>query len=371
LGEPDAVLAFRPVVVRQEGGPLGRGATAVVRAAREAGELSGRGCTSPTCPGGTTPWSTRGLYLPREWTRKKKRMFKAGGAIRGEVPDPSRAGPGDARGARCGPPARVGFRGRRAGPVLVVPPGTAGPRGAVPAGRPVEHLGPGPGRRGAVRGSGGVTRRRRSSVRTGGPPGSRPVRGRRSRCGTPRWGLWWCRSSGRPLRRGPITGRRGHRRCLVVFPGAAGGRVVEARLPAVERSGGHSGGRVRPGVQGPPPGGGGFSSGPRGRPGWATTRCGRGAGGATTRPYHSSRRGFLTQEARRGKKADPGAERPSGPAGHRSGAAPGGGVRPSGPGPSDDGAVAAAERGGPVLPLEATETACPQDVSDVTRLGTQ
>jgi SRSO17 transposase len=64
---------------------------------------------------------------------------------------------------------------------------------------------------------------------------------------------------------------------------------------------------------------------------------------------------FLTQEARRGKKADPGADRPAGPAGHRPGAAPGRGVRPPVPGPADDGAVAAAERGGEVLPLEAAE----------------
>jgi SRSO17 transposase len=64
---------------------------------------------------------------------------------------------------------------------------------------------------------------------------------------------------------------------------------------------------------------------------------------------------FLTRETRRGKKAGPGADRPAGPAGHRSGVAPGGRVRPPGPGPADDGAVAAAERGGPVLPLEATE----------------
>ena len=64
---------------------------------------------------------------------------------------------------------------------------------------------------------------------------------------------------------------------------------------------------------------------------------------------------FLTQEARRGKKDDPGFDRPPGPAGHRSGAASGGGVRPTGPRPADDGAVAAAERGGEVLPLEATE----------------
>jgi SRSO17 transposase len=64
---------------------------------------------------------------------------------------------------------------------------------------------------------------------------------------------------------------------------------------------------------------------------------------------------FLTREARRGKKAGPGADRPAGPAGHRPDVAPGCGVRPSGPCPSDDGAVAAAERGGPVLPLEAAE----------------
>jgi SRSO17 transposase len=64
---------------------------------------------------------------------------------------------------------------------------------------------------------------------------------------------------------------------------------------------------------------------------------------------------FLTQEARRGKKECPGAHRPAGPTGHRPGAAPGGGVRPPGAGPADDGAVAAAERGGPVLPLETTE----------------
>jgi SRSO17 transposase len=64
---------------------------------------------------------------------------------------------------------------------------------------------------------------------------------------------------------------------------------------------------------------------------------------------------FLTQEARRGKKADPGPDGAAGPAGHRSGAAPAGRVRPPGPGPADDGAVAAAERGGEVLPLEEAE----------------
>jgi SRSO17 transposase len=64
---------------------------------------------------------------------------------------------------------------------------------------------------------------------------------------------------------------------------------------------------------------------------------------------------FLTREARRGKKAGPGADRPAGPAGHRPGAAPAGRVRPPGPGAADDGAVAAAERGSSILPLEEAE----------------
>ena len=64
---------------------------------------------------------------------------------------------------------------------------------------------------------------------------------------------------------------------------------------------------------------------------------------------------FLTRETRRGKKADPGADRAAGPSGDRAAAAPVGGMRPTDPGAADDGAVAAAERGGEVLPLEATE----------------
>jgi SRSO17 transposase len=64
---------------------------------------------------------------------------------------------------------------------------------------------------------------------------------------------------------------------------------------------------------------------------------------------------FLTQEARRGKKADPGADCPAGPAGHRPGTPPVGRVRPPDPGPADDGAVAPPHRGGKVLPLEAAE----------------
>jgi len=69
---------------------------------------------------------------------------------------------------------------------------------------------------------------------------------------------------------------------------------------------------------------------------------------------------FLAREARRGKKDDPGVDRPTGSAGHRSGVAPGGRVRPPGPGAADDGAVAAAERGGEVLPLEETQPLAPK-----------
>jgi SRSO17 transposase len=64
---------------------------------------------------------------------------------------------------------------------------------------------------------------------------------------------------------------------------------------------------------------------------------------------------FLTGEARRGKKEDPGPDRAAGPAGHRPGAAPPARERPPGPGAADHGAVAAADRGGPVLPLEAMQ----------------
>jgi SRSO17 transposase len=69
---------------------------------------------------------------------------------------------------------------------------------------------------------------------------------------------------------------------------------------------------------------------------------------------------FLTRETRRGKKADPGSDGTAGPSSHRAGAAPAGRLRPPDPGAADDGAVAAAERGGPVLPLEATEPLAPK-----------
>jgi SRSO17 transposase len=65
---------------------------------------------------------------------------------------------------------------------------------------------------------------------------------------------------------------------------------------------------------------------------------------------------FLTGEARRGKKADPGADRPAGAGSDRATAPPGPGVRPPGPHRPGHDPPAAAERGGPVLPLPATQT---------------
>jgi len=65
---------------------------------------------------------------------------------------------------------------------------------------------------------------------------------------------------------------------------------------------------------------------------------------------------FLTQETRRGKKEDPGADGPAGPAGDRAATPPAPGVRPSGPHPPDHDPPAEAERGGAVLPLPAMQT---------------
>src|SRR5262249_23230846 len=115
---------------------------------------------------------------------------------------------------------------------------------------------------------------------------------------------------------------------------------------------------VRPGAQGPPPGGGVPPAGQGGG------RAGRLPSPHLGRWHHHQALSliavwFLTREARGGKKADPGPDGPAGPAGQRSGAAPGGRVRPPGSGPADDGAVAAAERGGEVLPLEAAEPLAP------------
>jgi SRSO17 transposase len=68
---------------------------------------------------------------------------------------------------------------------------------------------------------------------------------------------------------------------------------------------------------------------------------------------------FLTREARRGKKADPGVDRPAGPAGDRAAPESAAGVRPAGPRPADPDPPTATERGSPALPLEATQPLAP------------
>ncbi|HUR53088.1 MAG TPA: IS701 family transposase [Gemmataceae bacterium] len=68
---------------------------------------------------------------------------------------------------------------------------------------------------------------------------------------------------------------------------------------------------------------------------------------------------FLTQEARRGKKADPGVDRAAGPGGDRADPESAPRVRPPGPHPTDHEPPLEAERGSPVLPLEATQTLAP------------
>jgi SRSO17 transposase len=64
---------------------------------------------------------------------------------------------------------------------------------------------------------------------------------------------------------------------------------------------------------------------------------------------------FLTQETRRGKKADPGVDGPAGAGGDRPVVGSAGGARPPGPHPSDHEPVAEAQRGSTARPLETTQ----------------
>jgi SRSO17 transposase len=65
---------------------------------------------------------------------------------------------------------------------------------------------------------------------------------------------------------------------------------------------------------------------------------------------------FLTQETRRGKKADPGVDSAAAPGGDRPGVESASGVRPSGPDPPDHEPVVEAQRGSPALPPQAMQT---------------
>ena len=165
----------------------------------------------------------------------------------------------------------------------------------------------------------GRGRRAAGPVRPGGPVGGRPAggrRGRRSRCGTARRGRWWCRRPGRWSRPGPTTGRRTWPSCW--WCSGSGRRTGRGSTTTCCRT-------------------------PRSTPRLAefarvfkaqhrVEECLKRAKGEagladyqvrTWEGWHHHQAlslvatWFLTQEARRGKKADPGADRPAGPAGDR------------------------------------------------------
>ena len=76
LGEPDAVLAFDPSSFAKKG-DHSVGVQRQCRRLRSGENCPGRGVPRLRVPTGPRLVDTR-LYLPREWTRKKKRMFKVG-----------------------------------------------------------------------------------------------------------------------------------------------------------------------------------------------------------------------------------------------------------------------------------------------------
>ena len=129
------------------------------------------------------------LYLPREWTRDRKRMNEAG--VPREVRFATRHELALADARRAGRPAAapLGRRRRRDGAQLLVPPAVAPARRALPAGRAEQHPGARPGAAPTRRtpGTGGA-RRRRSCAPTSGARRWRRTTGRRSRCATGRRG---------------------------------------------------------------------------------------------------------------------------------------------------------------------------------------
>jgi SRSO17 transposase len=353
LGEPDAVLAFDPSAFAKKGD----GSVGVQR------QWCGRLGKLENCQVGVymayvsrldhALVDTR-LYLPREWTRKKKRMSKAG------------------------VPSGVKFRTRHELALdMLDEHGTALPHAWVTGG---DELGRCSWFRGALRARGErylLAVPSNTSVRdlAGGPP-AYAGRGRRPKARFGRADRWaaglpagaWEAVEVRDAERGPLTVRvtrtpvqaRADNRAsaaaevLVVFrerqadgsykhdyllsdappdtPVAEFARVLKAHH------------RVEECLQRA-----------KGEAGLADYQVRTWGGWHHHQALSLIATWFLTREARRGKKADPGADGPAGPAGHRSGAAPGRGVRPAGPGAADDGAVAAAERGGQVLPLEETQ----------------
>jgi DDE superfamily endonuclease len=303
LGEPDAVLAFDPSAFAKKGD----GSVGVQR------QWCGRLGKLENCQVGVylayvsrrdhALVDTR-LYLPREWTRKRKRMSKAGvppgvtfrtrHELALDMLDehgpalPHKWVSGDDELGRCSW-FRGALRGRGERYLLAVPSNTS-----------VRDLA------GELPAYAGRGRRPRpgSAGRTGGQPVCRPARGRQSRSGTPRRGRWWCRPHGRWSRPGPTTGRRRRPRCWWCSGSGSrtghGSTTTCSRMPRPIPRWPNS-----PGCSRPTTGSRSASRGPRARPGWATTRCGRGAGGTTTRPCRWSPLGSSHRKPGGGKKWTP------------------------------------------------------------------
>jgi hypothetical protein len=252
LGEADAVLAFDPSAFAKKGD----------RSVGVQRQWCGRLGKLENCQVGVylayvsrrehALVDTR-LYLPREWTRQRKRMLQAG------------------------VPSGTKFRTRHELALEMLDEhGVALPHGWVSGD---DELGRSSWFRRELRGRNErylLAVPSNTSVRDLAAGVAYAGRGRRPKAPFTRADRWaaglpagaWAAVEVRAAERGPLAVQAartpvqaradqpgvGGGRGAGGVPGAAAGWVVEARLPAVERPGRHPAGGVRPGVQGPPPG---------------------------------------------------------------------------------------------------------------------
>ena len=237
LGEADAVLVFDPSAFPKKGTAVGRRRSGSGAAGWARSTTARSASTSPTSPARSTPWSMSGSTCPGSG-RGRPRADERGRRAQGRaLPHPARTGPGDARRARPGAAARVGGRGRRDGPVARGSARSCASRGeryllAVPSNTLVRDLAR---RRPAVLGARPAAARSRSRARTewrAALPEVGVADGRGARRGEGAAGGAGGVDAGAGQGGGPGVGRGGDAGGV---PGAAGGRRLEARLPAVER----------------------------------------------------------------------------------------------------------------------------------------
>ena len=146
LGEADGVIVFDPSAFAKKG-PRVSASAAVVRPARQGGQLPGRRFMAYVAEGAGAGQYTS---VPPQGLGQRPRPAQGGGRAQGgEVPHPPPTRPGDARRVWSTPAALLGRRGRRDGPPFEFSPGIAGAKPAF-LGRPVEHAGPRPGRAAAA-----------------------------------------------------------------------------------------------------------------------------------------------------------------------------------------------------------------------------